>query len=143
VSEPDPRELYRRWLLELWSGRTEIAGEIVTDDFLVHQARSDGRPPDAVRGPEAAIELVQAGRGPFSSIEFAIEVGPLVDGDLVAARWTSRGVYAGGIPGTTAEPGTEVSFGGTDVFRIRDGRFSEYWVSSDGLALMTQLGAFG
>ena len=139
----DAKSLYRRWLLELWSGRLDVADEIVTPDFLVHQARSDGRASDALRGPDAARELVQAGRGPFSSIAFAIDVGPLVDGDLVAARWSASGVYAGGIPGTSAPAGTEVAFGGTDVLRVAGDRFAEYWVSSDGLSLMEQLGAFG
>ena len=30
-----------------------------------------------------------------------------------------------------------------DIMRIEDGRLAEYWVTSDGLALMAQLGAFG
>jgi hypothetical protein len=30
-----------------------------------------------------------------------------------------------------------------DLLRARDGRFAEYWVSSDGLQLMAQLGALG
>jgi hypothetical protein len=30
-----------------------------------------------------------------------------------------------------------------DLLRARGGRFAEYWVSSDGLALMAQLGALG
>ena len=139
----DAKTLYSRWLLELWGGRLDVAGEIVTPDFLVHQARSDGRRSDALVGPAAAAELVTAGRSPFSSISFAVVVGPLVDGDLVAARWSASGVYAGGIPGTTAPAGTVVAFDGTDLLRVRDGRFCEYWVSSDGLSLMQQLGAFG
>jgi predicted ester cyclase len=84
---------------------------------------------------------VRQGHAPFSEIRFAIAVGPLLDGDLVAARWTSRGTYAGGIPGATAPAGTEVAFGGTDILRVEGERFAEYWVSSDGLELMAQLGA--
>lgn len=37
--------------------------------------------------------------------------------------------------------GTPVAFGGIDLLRARGDRFAEYWVSSDGLALMGQLGA--
>ena len=62
---------------------------------------------------------------------------------MVAARWSARGIYSGGIPGATAAPGTLVEFGGIDLMRVEDGRFAEYWVSSDGLALMAQLGALG
>ena len=55
----------------------------------------------------------------------------------------AEGVYAGGIPGASAPAGTPVSFGGSDILRVADGCFAEYWVSSDGLALMEQLGAVG
>jgi predicted ester cyclase len=83
------------------------------------------------------------GRAPFSELTFAIEVGPIVEGDMLAARWIGRALYAGGIPGATAPEGTEVAFGGIDIMRVADGRLAEYWVSSDGIALMTQLGALG
>jgi SnoaL-like polyketide cyclase len=82
------------------------------------------------------------GRTPFSELTFTVAVGPIVERETVCARWEGRGRYAGGIPGATAEPGTEVAFGGIDILRAApDGRFAEYWVSSDGLALMAQLGA--
>ena len=32
---------------------------------------------------------------------------------------------------------------GPDLLRARGGRFAEYWVGSDGLQLMAQLGALG
>ena len=133
--------LYRRWLLELWAGDLSVAEQLVTPDFVVHQARADGAPSEEVRGPEALVRMVREGHGPFDGLSFRIEVGPVVDGDLVAARWAGRGRYRGGLPGATAPAGTPVFFGGTDLLRARDGRFAEYWVSSDGLLLMAQLGA--
>ena len=139
----DPRRLYERWLLELWRGDESVADEILTADFVVHQARSQPGESEAVRGPQAGVELMRMGRAPFSDLTFEIAVGPIVEGDLLAARWSGRGTYAGGMPGATAPPGTEVTFGGIDIMRIEDGRFAEYWVSSDGIALMAQLGALG
>jgi hypothetical protein len=110
--------LYRRWMLELWNGDLSVAAEIVTGDFVVHQARADGAASEELRGPEAVLRMVREGHAPFEGLAFAIEVGPVVEGDLVAARWVGRGRYRGG-------------------------RFAEYWVSSDGLQLMAQLGAVG
>ena len=75
--------------------------------------------------------------------ELVTELGPVVEGDLVAARWAGRGRYRGGMPGATAAAGTPVAFGGIDLLRAHGDRFAEYWVSSDGLALMGQLGALG
>lgn len=138
----DLRRAYRRWLLKLWHGDLALAAELVTDDFLIHQARSRPGESEQRRGPEALVELVQMGRSPFSELSFDIAVGPIVEDDMLCARWEGRGRYAGGIPGTTAAPGTEVAFAGIDILRAAsDGRFAEYWVSSDGLALMAQLGA--
>jgi predicted ester cyclase len=141
--DPDLRRLYRRWMLELWNGDLAAAPELVTDDFVVHQARADGASSEVLRGPEAVVQMVREGHAPFEGLTFEIEVGPIVDGDMVAARWAGRGRYRGGLPGATAPAGTEVAFGGIDLLRARDGRFAEYWVSSDGLQLMAQLGALG
>jgi predicted ester cyclase len=139
----DPRRLYERWLLELWHGDASVAQEILAADFVVHQARSQPGEAEGIRGPQAVAELMRMGRAPFSDLTFEIEVGPIVEGDMLAARWIGRGTYAGGIPGATARAGTKVTFGGIDIMRIEGGRFAEYWVSSDGLALMQQLGALG
>ena len=137
------RRLYRRWMLELWNGDLAVATELVTDDFVIHQARADGAGSEERRGPEAVVQLVRDGHAPFDGLTFEIEVGPVVEGDLVAARWAGRGRYRGGMPGATAAAGTPVGFGGIDLLRVRGDRFAEYWVSSDGLALMAQLGALG
>jgi predicted ester cyclase len=139
----DLRALYRRWLLELWNGDLSVAEELVSGDFVVHQARADDAASEDLRGPEAIVKMVGEGHAPFDDLRFQIEVGPVVEGELVAARWAGRGRYRGGIPGASAPPGTPVAFGGMDLLRARDGRFAEYWVSSDGLALMAQLGALG
>jgi hypothetical protein len=110
MSASDLRRLYRRWMLELWNGDLSVAAEIVTADFVVQQARADGAASEELRGPEAVPRMVREGHAPFEGLAFEIEVGPLVEGDLL---------------------------------RARDGRFAEYWVGSDGLQLMAQLGALG
>jgi catechol 2,3-dioxygenase-like lactoylglutathione lyase family enzyme len=128
--------LYRRWLLELWGGNLDVAEEIVTADFVGHWPDQD------VHGPIGAAEAVRAGRSPFEDIRLDLDVGPIADGDKVAARWTFHGAYLGGLPGTTAPAGTRVAFSGMDVLRIDPAtrKFAEYWVVSDALGLMTQLG---
>jgi predicted ester cyclase len=73
-------------------------------------------------------------------VTVTLETGPLVDGDHVAARWSFSGRYAGGIPGATAAEGVAVSFTGIDLVRVARERVAEYWVCSDGVALMRQLG---
>lgn len=134
MSNEEKKELYGRWLLELWNGNTEMAEEIVNSQFVGHWPAED------VNGPQELVEMVQRGRQPFNDLTFEIEIGPIVEGDLVAARWVGRGAYAGGIPGASASAGEQVTFRGSDFVRVQSGRIVEYWVSSDGLHLMSQLG---
>lgn len=142
-----PAALYRRFLLEAFAGPLDalprVAAELAADDFVIHQARPGAAPSESVPGPAALEQLVRDGRAPFDDVGISLDVGPVVDGAMVAARWTFRGRYRGGIPGARAAPGTAVAFSGNDIVRVADGRMAEYWVSSDVLALMDALGALG
>ena len=106
--------LYERWLLELWHGDYDVADEILTPDFSGHW------PDREVEGREALVELIRATHAMFSSLEFRLELGPIEDGDLLAARWTGKGLTDDG----------EVPLLGNDILRVVDGRFAEYWVAS-------------
>ncbi|NJP95246.1 ester cyclase [Nonomuraea sp. FMUSA5-5] len=127
-------DLYRRWLLELWNGDFALAYELVTPDFAGHW------PGMEVSGPEGLAEALRQGHAPFDDVKITLDVGPIVDGDLVSARWTFAGAYRGGLPGATAAPGTRIAFSGHDILRVREGRFAEYWVISDVQTLNRQLG---
>ncbi|PRW62826.1 ester cyclase [Actinopolyspora mortivallis] len=143
MTEHTPGGLYRRWLHELWSGERDherVATELVTPDFAIHHGRIRPGGAQELSGPSGLVELVRQGRAPFSELAFDIEVGPVVEGDLLCARWCGRGRYAGGVPGASAPVGTAVEFSGNEILRFREGRFVEYWVCSDGPWLMEQLG---
>ena len=110
----DARETYSRWLLQLWQG-DEAASDVLADDVVAHWPDRD------VQGREQLVALIAGTRAMFEELTFELQVGPLVDGDLVAARWSGAG--------RTAE-GEESAFLGHDVLRLRDGRIAEYWVVS-------------
>src|SRR5437870_3589016 len=61
-------------------------------------------------------------------------------GGVVAARWTSTGMF-GGPWGAVAPTGVRATFSGVNTFRIRDGRVVELWNHRDDLGLMEQVGA--
>ncbi|OBH25761.1 polyketide cyclase [Mycobacterium sp. E342] len=107
--------LYDRWITELWAGRP-FASEIVTDDFVGHWPGRD------VHGPEELQRVVTETRKMFADLTFAVEIGPLCEGDLVAGRWV----------GTGRGPDGPVSFAGNDILRLSgDGRrFAEYWTGT-------------
>ncbi|MEV6637161.1 ester cyclase [Actinoplanes sp. NPDC051470] len=131
-------ELIDGWL-QLWNGDLGRAQQIITPGFRLHAAMMDGGDGSAVKGPDGLAEWIGQTRAAFTDLTFAIEVGPIVQDDHVALRWTASGTYGGGFPGAAAEPGTQVAFTGTDLLRVADGQFAEYWVNSDIHVLLAQL----
>ena len=91
-----------------------MAGELVSDDFVGHWPDRD------VHGPAELHAIVDETRKMFSDLTFTIEIGPLIDGNLVAGRWV----------GTGRSDARPVRFVGNDILRIADGRFSEYWTGT-------------
>lgn len=134
-------EVYERFLLVLWHAEPgHLVAEterLIHPDFVIHRNGADSD----VRGPQAIVDTIEQSRALFDDIQVTLDVGPVVDGDLVSARWTFAGSYVGGIPGTTAPAGTRIAFSGIDIVRVTAGMVVEYWVSADGEHLASQLGA--
>ena len=133
------RHLYQRWM-DMWNGDLNAAAEVFAGNCVAHPAPQSTARPVVFRGPDEMRRFVEMGRAIFDTVTFRAEDEPIVDGDRLACRWVAEGIYAGGMPGATAAPGTQISFRGIDVWRIEEGKVAEYWVSSDGLHLMAQLG---
>ncbi|OBG39987.1 nuclear transport factor 2 family protein [Mycobacterium sp. E3198] len=109
------RELYDRWITELWAGRP-IAAEILTADFVGHWPDRD------VRGPDEVQRIVRETHDMLADLSFAVQLGPFSEGDLVAGRWVGHG----------RGPDGPVAFTGNDILRLSgDGRrFAEYWTGT-------------
>lgn len=137
-SRADQRALWNNWV-QLWNGDYAQADRIISPDFRVNVALLDGSSDDAIRGPEGLTQWIKQSRGPFNDFELTTRVGPLIDGKYVVGRWEATGTYKGGFPGATAEPGTAVTFEGTDILRVEDGEVAEYWLNSDTASLLAQL----
>lgn len=131
-------DLLTAWIA-LWNGDYRQAERAISPDFRVHAALLDGSDGGALRGPEGLTGWIRQLRAPLPDLTFTVEVGPMVDGDLMGLRWVARASYAGGFPGAAAPPGTPVHFTGTDLLRVGDGQLVEYWVSSDTHLLLAQL----
>jgi hypothetical protein len=107
------RALYQRWINELWAGKP-IAAELVSADFVGHWPDRD------VHGPAELQAIVDETHAMFSELEFTIEIEPLVDRDMVAARWIGTGATRDG----------PARFTGNDILRFADDRFVEYWTGT-------------
>ena len=132
-------QLYQRWM-DMWNGDFDAAEEIFVDDCVAHPAPQGTGEPLVFRGPGEMRRFVEMGRAIFRDVTFRTVDDPIVEGNRLACRWVAEGTFSGGMPGATAEPGTPITFRGIDVWRIESGKVVEYWVSSDGLHLMAQLG---
>lgn len=133
-----PKVMLDNWL-RLWNGDYDRAPGIISPAFRVHAALLDGGDGSSIRGADGLVAWIKQTRAAFPDLRFTEQVTPLIDGRHASVRWTATGTYAGGFPGAKAEPGTVVTFTGTDTLRMRDGRFVEYWVNTDTLQLLTQL----
>lgn len=140
--ESETSGLVGLWL-GLWNGDYREAESFIRPDFRVHAALTGGGDGNSIRGPEGLVGWVRESRIAVPDLTFTVEVGPIVEGDLLALRWRAEGSYAGGTPGATAPAGTPVSFTGTDILRLEGGQIAEYWINSDTLVLLTQLGLVG
>jgi len=139
VTKDDAKRLYQRLLTEVWNGDGASAESIVAADFTLHTA---GIASAQFKGPDGLRRLVANARAPFSTITFFVALGPVVQDGLLAALWSAQGIYAGGVPGSTAPVGTPVKFNGHDFLRFDKSRFVEYWGGADDAELMSQLGMF-
>jgi hypothetical protein len=130
-------EILDAWL-NLWNGDLSIAPRLLTPDFHLHAALVGGGDMSDLKGPDGLTGWISQIRA-ACDVTYAVQVGPITQGDMLAVRWTCTGTYRGGFPGATAEIGTPIDFTGTDVLRIADGRLAEYWVNSDMHVLLAQL----
>jgi steroid delta-isomerase-like uncharacterized protein len=127
------KAIVRRHFEEIWNqGRLEVADELVAADYLSHLPLPGQ--PDGIEGFKYAVRLL---KGSFPDLQHTIE-DVIAEGDKVATRLTVRGTHQAlfrGIPAT----GRVVSWTGTRILRIREGKIAENWANWDDLSLMRQL----
>lgn len=146
-SETDTGKILFERFVDLWNGETslESAQEFIADDFTVHSAelaRYLGFPDsNQITTRDGLLAWVSAVRTLLSDLRFTTTPGPIREGAYVAGGYTVTGTYAGGAPTATVEPGTPVRYSGMSIVRLDGDRLAEYWVLSDGLGLLSQLGA--
>ena len=130
--------LITSWM-QLWNGSYDVAPQLIAEKFTLHAALMGGGDSGTIDSPEALVGWVTQIRTALPDLRFTVEVGPIVDGDLIALRWRAEGSYAGGMPGAAAPAGTPVDFTGSDLLRVHEGQVAEYWVNSDVHLLFARL----
>ena len=134
--------LLAQWA-DLWGGNIALADDFVVDDFLTHVAPLPwGADVGEAAGREALQQWISGGvRLLIPDMQFSVDVGPIADDHFLVVRWKLQGTYNGGAPGSSPDAvGRSVTFTGTDIVRIEDGKFAEYWLNADILFFLEQIG---
>ena len=113
-------------------GDLDAANELLAPDFFLHV------PLPCSPGVRGIDEVVSACRAAFQGLDVTVE-DMVTEGDMVAARFTARGVHNGafmGLPPT----GKPITMTGMEIFRLEKGKIAELWGEANLLGLMQQLG---
>ncbi len=117
------------------AGRDDLAGQIVTPDFVDHEA-----PPGTPPGPEGAIAVLRWLRGAFADLSYEV-LDAFGDGNRVAVRLITRGTHTGEFMGKPPT-GKRFEMEAIHLYRIQNGKIAEHWAKRDDLGLARQLGLF-
>lgn len=118
---------------EIWNqGNLDKAAELFTDDYIRHNPKSmEPNVPAEVKGLQAFKDHVQQVRTTYPDFNVKVEA-IIVEGDMVASRWTASG--------TDKDSNKQFTTEGVSVTRLAQGKIAEDWVSWDTHLVMQQLG---
>ena len=132
-----------RWFDKFW-GKTcdlSIVDEIAAPDMLLKYSLHEPR-----RGHADIKAFMTDFRKAFPDLNFWGVADLIAEGDYVVARWAGGGTHTGPafndflIGGLPANTGRKMTFTGTTVLQLKDGKIVEEIGLDDGVAALTQLG---
>lgn len=135
------KEIYSVWV-NAWNEDIDTLNDIVDENCIVHQARTDNKKSNDLKGIEAMKNVIESSGMYFNDIDMTLVVAPIEENNYVSARWNFKGIYNGKMQGARAKKDKVIVFEGTDIFFIKDGKIKDYWVSSDVMDFMNQLEMF-
>jgi len=129
----------RRYFKEALDKRNlDVLDEIVITDCIIHRPEAS----EPISGLEAFKHALERILQVYS--EFTTTIHDLIaEEDRVACRLSHRAVNRGdgtSLLGRHAVAGKIVSWPAIAIFRIRDGKIAEEWVSRDELGMLIELG---
>ncbi|MSO96875.1 MAG: ester cyclase [Rhodospirillaceae bacterium] len=108
------------------------------EEFFAPEFKNHNAPSWAAQGPDAIRQYLPMLAAAFPDRAVVHEF-VLCDGDYVIARThvtgTSKGPYMGQPP-----TGKSYDVTGTDIYRIKNGKFTDRWGNEDAMGMMQQLG---
>jgi steroid delta-isomerase-like uncharacterized protein len=132
MSVQENKALVRRMTEEFWNtGNMDVVEDFFSADLVSHGATGDM---DLAQFKQSA-EAYFAG---FPDLHITTD-DLIAEGDQVVKRWTAHVTHTGeylGVPAT----GNKITVTGLEVYRIKDGKICENWLSMDAVALLQGIG---
>ena len=129
ASSASPKEVVQDFLNQVRSGKApDQSGNYLASIVLAHQINSENETTVA-RNPEDYAAHVKDFKRIYGDFDFEIKQ-LLADGDHVYARWKQTGCHIGSADGI-APSGLPVIEIASAVYRVVDGKISEYWSQLD------------
>lgn len=133
------KEVVRRYFEEVLDKRKlDVLGELVTTDCIIHRPEV----PEPIVGLEAFRQFLKGILEVYS--DFSTTIHDVIgEDDRVACRLTHRAVNRGAWTsrlGTHTVADKTVTWSAIAIFRFREGKIEEEWVSRDELGMLIELG---
>jgi steroid delta-isomerase-like uncharacterized protein len=133
MSTEENKALVRRFFMEGPSrGDLGAADDLLAPNFTLHI------PLPSQSGIEGMNDVITACRAAFEHLNVTVE-NMVADGDMVAARFSARGIHQGTFMGLPAT-GKSIIMTGIEIFRIEESKIAELCGEANLLGLMSQLG---
>jgi len=141
--EEDNKAVIGRWFTQFW-GKTydpAIVDELAAPDMLLQYSLHAPR-----RGREDIKAFMGDFRRAFPDLNFQGAAELIAEGDYVVGRWKGGGTHTGPafsdflIGSLPAATGRKMSFTGTTVLRVKNGKIAEEVGLDDGVTALQQLG---
>jgi predicted ester cyclase len=136
------RNIVARWFKEFWgpAWNPGIVDELATPSMYLRHSMHEPR-----NGRPDVLRFMMDFRASFPDLSFWAVGDPIVDGDYVAQRWEGNGTHTGPafsgfrMGSVAANSRRRISYTGTTVFRLDEGRIAEEHGQEDALRAMQQL----
>ncbi len=130
------KELVRRFVSEcVNTHREDLLDQFVAADVTMYPGTPESSEP--ARGLDELLAAYRRFRILVPDMQVTHDL-LVAEGPYVVARWTTTGTHATELAG--AEPtGRQLTWGGTDIYRIEDGRIVEWWRNDDFSGLLHRL----
>lgn len=134
-------DLNRRVALEFLNGThsKNIEDVAVIERTVVPNVICHGFPGGEPHDHESYKNFFRVFRQSFTDMDWTVHA-LVADEEYVSARWEITATHSGDFAGVKAD-GRRITFDGTVLYRMENGRIAETWLNIDQLKLLVAIGA--